>query len=252
MKKSSFIVVLILALLVYSPVRAATGCNYPGSLDSFVDKIAGDFLTIANVNTISCAIEKLETGPLRPNDGSAAAPSYAFRTSATAGMFLSAANQIDFSTSSTARWRITSGGNLQAISNTQNLLVSGKLLMNTTVTTGTSIGDIMLQNAAMYRFLNNAGTTPSGGLRTNTNDDIILSVVNAAKLAAVEFNGNARIAFREDQSGGGILFVGESAVDQAAPAANNAVLYTRDNGGGKTQLCVIFSSGAAQCIATQP
>lgn len=40
--------------------------------------------------------------------------------------------------------------------------------------------------------------------------------------------------------------------DPAAPAANQAVVYARDNGSGKTQLCVRFSSGAVQVLATQP
>jgi hypothetical protein len=40
--------------------------------------------------------------------------------------------------------------------------------------------------------------------------------------------------------------------DPAAPAVNNAVLYTRDNGAGKTQLCVRFNTGAIQVISTQP
>lgn len=38
----------------------------------------------------------------------------------------------------------------------------------------------------------------------------------------------------------------------AAGAANSARLFTRDNGAGKTQLCVIFNTGAIQVIATQP
>ncbi len=40
--------------------------------------------------------------------------------------------------------------------------------------------------------------------------------------------------------------------DPSAPAANTGVLYVRDNGAGKTELCVRFSSGAVQVIATQP
>jgi hypothetical protein len=35
-------------------------------------------------------------------------------------------------------------------------------------------------------------------------------------------------------------------------AANSARLFARDNGAGKTQLCVIFSTGAIQCFATEP
>lgn len=37
-----------------------------------------------------------------------------------------------------------------------------------------------------------------------------------------------------------------------APAANRARLYLQDNGAGKTQLMILFSSGAAQQIAIQP
>lgn len=38
----------------------------------------------------------------------------------------------------------------------------------------------------------------------------------------------------------------------AAPAADKARIYAVDNGSGKTQLAVVFSSGSAQIIATQP
>ena len=38
----------------------------------------------------------------------------------------------------------------------------------------------------------------------------------------------------------------------AAGAANTARLYAQDNGAGKTQLCALFPSGAAQCFATEP
>ena len=38
----------------------------------------------------------------------------------------------------------------------------------------------------------------------------------------------------------------------AAPLANRARLFLKDNGAGKTQLCVRFNTGAVQVIATQP
>jgi hypothetical protein len=38
----------------------------------------------------------------------------------------------------------------------------------------------------------------------------------------------------------------------AAGSANSFRLFARDNGAGKTQLCVIFNTGAIQVIATQP
>lgn len=37
-----------------------------------------------------------------------------------------------------------------------------------------------------------------------------------------------------------------------SPAANNARLFVRDNGSGKTQLCVLFPTGAIQVLSTQP
>jgi hypothetical protein len=40
--------------------------------------------------------------------------------------------------------------------------------------------------------------------------------------------------------------------DPGASAANTARLYVRDNGSGKTQIVVIFPSGAVQVLATEP
>lgn len=45
---------------------------------------------------------------------------------------------------------------------------------------------------------------------------------------------------------------GSEVTPPSAPAANNFKLFSQDNGAGKTQLCVIFNSGAVQCFATQP
>jgi hypothetical protein len=38
----------------------------------------------------------------------------------------------------------------------------------------------------------------------------------------------------------------------AAPEINQARLFVRDDGTGKSQLCVVFTTGAVQVIATQP
>lgn len=38
----------------------------------------------------------------------------------------------------------------------------------------------------------------------------------------------------------------------AAPAANKVVLFCRDNGSGKTQLCALFPTGAIQQVAIEP
>ena len=44
----------------------------------------------------------------------------------------------------------------------------------------------------------------------------------------------------------------EIAADPVAPAVNAARWYTKDNGAGKTQLCVRFNTGAVQVLATEP
>lgn len=49
-----------LALYPLSAAIASTGCNYPTSLDSWTDKIAGDQLTVADVNQFRCAIEQVQ------------------------------------------------------------------------------------------------------------------------------------------------------------------------------------------------
>lgn len=65
-----------------------------------------------------------------------------------------------------------------------------------------------------------------------------------------------------DVAGGLSLVAGTAPVDDAvlmteitdpsAPAANQGVLYVRDNGAGKTQLVVRFPTGAVQVVATEP
>lgn len=44
----------------------------------------------------------------------------------------------------------------------------------------------------------------------------------------------------------------EQGADASAPATNNAIIYVKDNGGGKTQLVVRFPTGAVQTLATEP
>jgi hypothetical protein len=55
---------------------------------------------------------------------------------------------------------------------------------------------------------------------------------------------------------GNINFTGyQQMVEVTAPAAgaaNTGRLFLRDNGAGKTQLCIIFNTGAIQVLATQP
>ena len=74
-------------------------------------------------------------------------------------------------------------------------------------------------------------------------------------LTIVQSSGNVGIGTtspdtRLDIDAGAIEFAEMTA--PAAGAANTGRLFCRDNGSGKTQLCVIFNTGAIQVIATQP
>jgi hypothetical protein len=61
---------------------------------------------------------------------------------------------------------------------------------------------------------------------------------------AAIFGGRVRLVLDED-------FV-EMNPEPGAPDANAARVFARDNGLGKTQLCVRFATGAVQVIATEP
>ena len=271
MKSKILSLALLLGLLL--PLRAfgATGCTYPGTLDSWVDTVAGDFLTVAGLNARSCAIEKLQTGPLRPNDGSAGAPAYAFRTSSTAGFFLSAANQIDISTSSTARWRINSSGHLLAVTDNsfdigasgatrprdiysaRDIYAGGVLRVGNTAVTGVTSNSIVLANDKQIQWVNNAGTTAANlSISFTTSDNMKFVVPAVANSYAFFWGGSASLDIVNQNSGAGIKFLGESSADHDPPAANAAIIYAKDNGAGKTTLCARFETGAVQCFATQP
>jgi hypothetical protein len=55
-----------------------------------------------------------------------------------------------------------------------------------------------------------------------------------------------------NQSFGPAYFDIEEISDPPAPATNTARLFVRDNGAGKTQLCVRFPTGAIQVLSTEP
>lgn len=50
--------------------------------------------------------------------------------------------------------------------------------------------------------------------------------------------------------GGGVVL--REISEPSNPASDKAILFCKDNGSGKTQLCVRFSSGASIVLATQP
>ena len=75
-------------------------------------------------------------------------------------------------------------------------------------------------------------------------------------------NSIALLAFGPSQLDGDVAIVGRLVVTDPgttgrassaeAPSAGQARVFARDNGWGKTQLCVQFASGAIQTLATEP
>lgn len=91
-----------------------------------------------------------------------------------------------------------------------------------------------------------------GDSRIQENTDDIISIYTAgAEGLRIQ---NTRIEIR----GGRELYIGAGRTtlteiaDPGNAAANNARLYARDNGSGRTQLVVVFSSGVEQVLATEP
>jgi hypothetical protein len=100
-----------------------------------------------------------------------------------------------------------------------------------------------------------------GGRVTMTRDRAITRDANAEDVArefVIRSGGVLTLVLGIDPDSGQRLNLYSGAIQLAemtepdAPAANGARLYVKDNGSGKTQLCVRFATGAVQVIATEP
>ena len=89
----------------------------------------------------------------------------------------------------------------------------------------------------------------SNGLDLNlpNGDDFDIWIDDAGGTLQIEYTFSST---KLDLWGNYIEFTEQTA--PGAGSANTARLYAVDNGSGKTQLAVVFSSGAAQILATQP
>lgn len=105
-------------------------------------------------------------------------------------------------------------------------------------------------NTVTNAYYINAGNTnclvyDGGNLGTVTNatPDEVMFYGRITRTKNMEIRGLAGAGY--------IDFVNEQSVAPAG-ATNRARLFSRDNGSGKTQLCVIFATGAVQVLATEP
>lgn len=112
--------------------------------------------------------------------------------------------------------------------------IAGFLAMGDSPTSA-GAGDILLDNnTGEIRFENGARNNTLVALRTDTSNRLLL--------------GEGYTELR--MSSNFMVFTEVTAPSVAS--ANQARVYAKDNGAGKTQLCAIFSAGAEQCFATQP
>jgi hypothetical protein len=101
---------LVAVITFFNGLIASTGCSYPTTHDSWSDKVAGDFFTIADVNQLRCGIEKLMTGPIRPLTGSESAPSYSWLVDSNTGLYRHAEDQFNITTGGANRGNWSSAG----------------------------------------------------------------------------------------------------------------------------------------------
>lgn len=142
------------------------------------------------------------------------------------------------------------------------------LLYNVTGSNSTAVGFEALarfvsagnQTAIGYRALYGGDATPANntgkhniGVGYQAGDAITTGDANIAIGYDVDVDsatGNNQINIGNRFFHNRLLLV--ETTDPAAPAANNAIIFCRDNGSGKTQICVLFPTGAVQVVATEP
>ena len=187
-------------------------------------------------------------------------------------------------TSNVDRWRVESAGHLSpAADNIYDLgSASTKLKIGyfgtavyvgaQTDTVGATSSTLRVQNpnvaSATFRDptadieceFGVASGFPAGFIQTVTNHDLLFRT-NAITRWTINTSGHLFPSGNYDIGGSSVpvhdiyfsdFLEGAEIIDPAAPAANKGRLYFKDNGSGKTQLVVVFNTGAVQVIATQP
>jgi hypothetical protein len=137
---------------------------------------------------------------------------------------------------------------------TDGQMASGVFIWGAPTSTGTSTGDIVVKNTGAYRFTNAAGTSSANyGVHGSADNNMEFETPSTGDGKYNFYRaGSLRMAFKVENDGMGILFNNISSGDHSAPAASAAIIYSRDNGGGKVQLVARFPSGAVQQIALEP
>ena len=67
-----------------------------------------------------------------------------------------------------------------------------------------------------------------------------------------QVDGDRPTAAPTNTTDGNGMFIFKEQTTDPGGGANQARLFAKDNGSGKTQLCAVFSSGGVQVLATEP
>lgn len=132
---------------------------------------------------------------------------------------------------------------------------------STTSNVNNNVGGLLMTQNNTSLYLTAASGAARQAMRMTAGDTMVFGDITNAGHAAqlygatvVDLLVNNTLRLRAGTAGVDITGYEQftEIADPAAGAANTGRLYVRDNGSGKSQLCVRFNSGAVQVIATEP
>ncbi len=238
--------------------------------------------------TYDASTDALTVGKVLTGDGSAAAPSHSFSSTANTGFYLISPSRLGY----------TSGGVLaidfgptwiSIPSNSGTVYIGASSDVVLTRDAANTLAQRNGTNAQTFRVYSTyteggaqewieiaAGTAPSirtmaagGGTERaidfkfgstqiirlgsgiTCSQPLLFSADNALNIGASGVNRPRSIYVGTSIVNAGYFDISEIA-EPAAPAADTGRLFVKDNGSGKSQLCVRFATGATQVIATEP
>jgi hypothetical protein len=133
----------------------------------------------------------------------------------------------------------------------------GVYLMNRTALASYVNNSVFIQqlNAVGNRFVNLAYLDGADRIKLGDGGtDVVVSgglYLGSSGGTRLTDSSGAGLGLATSGGGGAFLTGTEVAAPPAPPAANGWKLYANDDGTGKTQLCVLFSTGPPQCFAKQ-
>jgi len=110
--------------------------------------------------------------------------------------------------------------------------------------------DVTILNGASPHGIGNTTSGVLWSILANGNIGQIIKAGSSQSVDLFQVLDNSGTAILAVTATGGLEMLEQS--DPPAPGTNRGKVYVRDNGAGKSQLCVRFNSGAVQVIATEP